>query len=64
MSETKNCPICVSDKHSYPTTTEQLRECHARLRLIVDGLRLEVQSLKHDLKVVVTRLREGDWMDK
>ena len=63
MSET-NCPICVSDEHSYPTTTEQLRECHARLRLIVDGLRLEVKSLKRDINVVVTRLREGDWMDK
>jgi hypothetical protein len=56
-----NCPICSSDQHSYPTTHAELRDCHARLRLIVEGLRVQVTAAKKDLKILHTALLEQGW---
>ena len=56
-----NCPICSSDQHDYPTTHDDLRDCHARLRVIVEALRSQVTAAKKDLKVLHTALLEQGW---
>jgi len=53
-----NCPICSSDRHDYPTTYAELRDCHARLRLIVEGLRIQVTAAKKDIKILHKALLE------
>lgn len=56
-----NCPICSSDQHDYPLMPDELLDCHARLRLIVERLRIQVAAAKKDLKILHTALLEQGW---
>ena len=59
--EPKNCPICSSSTHRYPTSRDELRDCHARLRVAIEVLRLEAAQLRRDRKILHTALLEQGW---